>query len=77
MKAQDVLKTLMGNSGCALFIWNIRHSNGIETKRQQNLAKHGIDFPIAAQALTQPHAEKRSDPNGDVRILATCRQLSV
>jgi len=41
-------------------------------KRLENIEKHGIDFPVAANALMQPHAEKRSDQNGEVRILAIC-----
>ena len=43
-----------------------------ENKRQQNIKKHGIDFPRAAVALEQPHLEKTSDKNGEARILAIC-----
>ncbi|MCV9999966.1 BrnT family toxin [Pararhizobium sp. YC-54] len=47
-----------------------------ENKRQKNLAKHGIDFPDAAQALKRPRLEHRSDKNGEVRIQAVCPSLS-
>ena len=43
-----------------------------ETKRLSNIEKHGIDFPRAARALSQPHLESRSDQNGECRILAIC-----
>lgn len=43
-----------------------------ENKRQQNIKKHGIDFPRAAAALEQPHLEKSSDKNGEARTLAIC-----
>ncbi|MBB4402316.1 MULTISPECIES: BrnT family toxin [Rhizobium/Agrobacterium group] len=43
-----------------------------ENKRQINIQKHGIDFPRAARALSQPHLESRSDQNGESRILAIC-----
>lgn len=43
-----------------------------ENKRLINIEKHGIDFPRAARALLQPHLEKRSDQNGESRILAIC-----
>lgn len=43
-----------------------------ETKRATNLAKHGIDFLRAVELLLRPHAEKPSDRNGEVRILAVC-----
>ena len=43
-----------------------------EEKRQRNILKHGIDFPIAAAALNRPHLEKSSDRNGEVRTLAIC-----
>lgn len=47
-----------------------------ENKRLKNVEKHGIDFPRAAVALMQPHAEKRSDQNGEVRILAVCPETA-
>ncbi|UXS32229.1 BrnT family toxin [Agrobacterium tumefaciens] len=43
-----------------------------ENKRLINIQKHGIDFPRAARALSQPHLESRSDQNGESRILAIC-----
>ncbi|MCZ7486468.1 BrnT family toxin [Rhizobium rhizogenes] len=43
-----------------------------ENKRLSNIEKHGIDFPRAARALSQPHLESRSDQNGECRILAIC-----
>lgn len=43
-----------------------------ENKRQQNIRKHGIDFPRAAAGLQEPHLEKMSDKNGEARILAIC-----
>ncbi|CUX26446.1 BrnT family toxin [Agrobacterium genomosp. 13] len=43
-----------------------------ENKRLSNIQKHGIDFPRAARALSQPHLESRSDQNGESRILAIC-----
>jgi uncharacterized DUF497 family protein len=43
-----------------------------ENKRAINFQKHGIDFPIAAAALNEPHVENRSDRNGEVRTLAIC-----
>ncbi|WP_332305800.1 BrnT family toxin [Rhizobium sp. GR12] len=43
-----------------------------ENKRLINIEKHGIDFPRAARALSQPHLERRSDQNGESRILAIC-----
>lgn len=36
-----------------------------ENKRLINIQKHGIDFPRAARALSQPHLESRSDQNGE------------
>jgi uncharacterized protein len=42
------------------------------SKERSNLGKHGIDFDEALIALSQPHLEKRSDRNGEVRILAIC-----
>jgi uncharacterized DUF497 family protein len=50
------------------FDWN-------ETKRKINIENHGIDFPRAARALNNPHIERRSDKNGEVRILAICPDL--
>lgn len=41
-------------------------------KRLINLAKHGIDFEDAAEALYEPHIEIPSDQNGEVRIRAIC-----
>ncbi|MGQ2950328.1 MAG: BrnT family toxin [Agrobacterium sp.] len=43
-----------------------------ENKQLSNIEKHGIDFPRAARALSQPHLESRSDQNGECRILAIC-----
>lgn len=45
-----------------------------ENKRLSNIEKHGIDFPRAARALSQPHLESRSDQNGECRILAICAE---
>ncbi|HWU63457.1 MAG TPA: BrnT family toxin [Ensifer sp.] len=45
-----------------------------EDKRISNIAKHGIDFPRAANALMQPHIEKSSDKHGEVRTLAVCSE---
>lgn len=43
-----------------------------ENKRQINVEKHGIDFLVAARALSGTHVERRSDQNGECRILAIC-----
>ncbi|CAN7316173.1 BrnT family toxin [Pararhizobium sp. LjRoot235] len=43
-----------------------------EDKRVRNVEKHGIDFLKAATALNEPHIERRSDKNGEVRTLAIC-----
>lgn len=43
-----------------------------ENKKLANLVKHQIDFKDAAAALTEPHLERRSDKNGEVRTLAIC-----
>ncbi len=43
-----------------------------ETKRESNLAKHGIDFLLAASALKGPRLERLSERNGEVRTLAIC-----
>lgn len=43
-----------------------------ENKRVINIYKHGIDFPIAAIALNEPHVESQTDKNGEVRTLAIC-----
>ncbi|NTE86888.1 BrnT family toxin [Agrobacterium rubi] len=43
-----------------------------KNKRFKNIEKHGIDFPRAARALSQPHLESQSDQNGESRILAIC-----
>ncbi|NTJ42895.1 BrnT family toxin [Agrobacterium larrymoorei] len=43
-----------------------------ENKRLKNVEKHGIDFPVAANALSETHIERRSDQNGECRILAIC-----
>lgn len=43
-----------------------------ERKRLANIDKHGIDFLDAVTALMRPHAEKRTDRDGEVRILAVC-----
>lgn len=47
-----------------------------ENKRKNNLEKHGIDFLRAAELLMKPHVEKRSDRNGEHRILAICSASS-
>ncbi|HEX5933380.1 MAG TPA: BrnT family toxin [Pseudorhizobium sp.] len=47
-----------------------------EAKRSANIEKHGIDFFAASAALLRPHAEIRSDRNGEVRLLAVCPAAS-
>lgn len=41
-------------------------------KEAANIGKHGIDFDEALIALSQPHLEKRSDRNDEIRTLAIC-----
>jgi uncharacterized DUF497 family protein len=43
-----------------------------ENKAESNLEKHGISFGEAAEALAQPHLERESSRNGEMRVLAIC-----
>src|SRR5690606_25180959 len=43
-----------------------------ERKRLRTLGERGIDFQDVAESLLRPHLEKRSDREGEVRILAIC-----
>jgi uncharacterized protein len=41
-------------------------------KNTSNIAKHGIDFSDAFNALRSEHLERDSSKNGEVRTLAIC-----
>ncbi|MBC7311493.1 MAG: BrnT family toxin [Rhizobium sp.] len=47
-----------------------------ETKRLENIRKHGIDFEDAVLALALPRIEHSSDRNGERRTVAVCPEAS-